>query len=458
MTAAVYEREVLTEWGIEPIPEERRPLGGWDTFVLWLNLGISLLLLVAGALLVPGLGLRDAILATAVGVILGNALLGLGAWIGVRVGAPSMVLLRAPLGIGGSVAPSVLNILQNIGWGAFELLIIAQSADALTRRMLQTSSYVAWVAAFGLITTLMAVGGPIVVVRRWLRKYAIWFVLASTLYLTWYAVMRFNIRSLWNRPGTGELPFWLGVDLVVAMPVSWIPLVADYTRFATGARAAFWGTAFGYGLANFWFYGLGALFMLALQAKDLLSAVLAIPAGAVALAILLVDETDEAFANIYSTSVSLQNLWPHADRRRLAVGVGIVCSALAATIPLAQYEAFLFLIGAFFVPLFGVLVADYFVVRGGRLEPENLYGQQAKGVRWVAFVPWLAGFLFYQWIVPTEAAGWKDLLAAGFRALGLPFPLSASLPGVGASIPSFLAAFLLHALLGWIVRRKAHAP
>ncbi|MCS7172616.1 MAG: putative hydroxymethylpyrimidine transporter CytX [Armatimonadetes bacterium] len=457
MTAAVSEREVVTEWGIEPLPEARRPLGGWDIFVLWLNLGISLLLLVAGALLVPGLGLRDALLATAVGVVLGNLLLGLGAWMGMRVGVPSMVLLRAPLGITGSAAPTILNILQNIGWGAFELLIITQSADAITRRILGASSSVAWVAAFGLLTTLMAVGGPIVVVRRWLRKYAIWFVVASTLYLTWYALFRFDVAGLWNQPGTGRLPFWLGVDLVVAMPVSWIPLVADYTRFGSDPRAAFWGTALGYGLANFWFYALGALFMLALRAEDLIAAVLAIPAGAVALGILLVDETDEAFANIYSTSVSLQNLWPHADRRRLAVGVGGICSILAATIPLAQYEAFLFLIGAFFVPLFGVLVADYFVVRRGHLNPDDLYGPQAAGVRWGAFVPWLAGFLLYQWIVPTEAPGWKDLLTALFRALGLPFPLSASLPWLGASLPSFLAAFLLHALLGGLVRRQGRA-
>jgi putative hydroxymethylpyrimidine transporter CytX len=457
VTAAVYERETVTEWGIEPIPEERRPLGGWDLFVLWLNLGISLLLLVAGALLVPGLGLRDALLATAVGVALGNLLLGLGAWIGVRAGVPSMVLLRAPLGKAGSVVPTVLNILQNVGWGAFELLIIAQSADAITRRTLGTSSFVVWVAVFGLLTTLMAVGGPIMVVRRWLRKYAIWLVIASTLYLTWYALFRLDIRSLWNQQGTGQLPFWLGVDLVVAMPVSWIPLVADYTRFGVGPRAAFWGTALGYGLANFWFYALGAIFMLALRAEDLIASVLAIPVGAVALGILLVDETDEAFANIYSTSVSLQNLWPHANRRRLAVGVGIVCSAFAATIPLAQYEAFLFLIGAFFVPLFGVLVADYFVVRRGQLAAEDLYGPQASGIRWAALGPWLVGFLLYQWIVPTEVPGWKDLLTALFRTVGLPFPLSASVPWLGASIPSFLAAFLLHALLGSLLKRARRA-
>jgi NCS1 family nucleobase:cation symporter-1 len=137
--------------------------------------------------------------------------------------------------------------------------------------------------------------------------------------------------------------------------------------------------------------------------------------------------------------------------------VGIVCSAFAATIPLAQYEAFLFLIGAFFVPLFGVLVADYFVVRRGQLAAEDLYGPQASGIRWAALGPWLVGFLLYQWIVPTEVPGWKDLLTALFRTVGLPFPLSASVPWLGASIPSFLAAFLLHALLGSLLKRARRA-
>lgn len=437
------------EWGIEPLPTERRPLAPGEVFVLWFNLGISLLLLVAGALLVPGLGLRDALLATVVGAAVGNLLLGLAAWIGAEVGAPSMVLLRAPLGIRGSVVPTVLNVLQNVGWGAFEILIIATSADAITRRVLGTSSYVAWVAAFGLLTTLMAVGGPIVVVRRWLRRYAIWFVLASTVYLTWYALARFDVANLWTRPGTGELSFWLGVDLVIAMPVSWIPLAADYTRFATTVRGAFWGTTAGYALANVWFYALGALFMLALRAEDLVAAVLAIPAGAVALAILLVDETDEAFANIYSTSVSLQNLWPQANRKYLAVLSGVVCSVLAVTVPLVQYESFLFLIGAFFVPLFGVLAADYFAVRRRRLLPEDVYGPQARTARLHGFVAWLVGFAVYQWIVPTEIPGWKAALSSAFGAVGLPFPLSSHLPWLGGSLPSLALSFLVYAVRSW---------
>ncbi len=447
MSAQVREATLAAEWGVEPVPTESRPLAAVEVFVLWFNLGVSLLLLVAGALLTPGLGLRDALLATLLGAVVGNLLLGLAAWIGAEVGAPSMVLLRAPLGISGSAVPTALNVLQNVGWGAFEILIIATSADAITRRLLGTSSYVAWVAVFGFLTTLMAVGGPIVVVRRWLRRYAVWFVLASTVYLTWYALTHFDVGSLWRRPGTGELSFWLGVDLVVAMPVSWIPLAADYTRFARSPRGAFWGTAVGYALANVWFYALGALFMLALRAEDLVAAVLAIPAGAVALAILLVDETDEAFANIYSTSVSLQNLWPQANRRQLAVGTGAVCSLLAATVPLVQYESFLFLIGAFFVPLFGVLAADYFVVRRRRLTPDDLYGPQARAPRWSGFASWLAGFVVYQWIVPTEIPGWKTLFSTLFGAVGLPFPLSSHLPWLGGSLPSLGLSFLLYVLL-----------
>lgn len=440
------------EWGIQPVPSALRQLRRWDVGVLWWNLGISLLVLVAGALLVPGLGLRDAVAATAVGALLGNLLLGIAGYIGGRTGLPGMVLLRAPMGVRGSYAPTALNILQNIGWGAFELIIIATAAHEISRRLFGVSAYGFWVVLFGAICTLMAVGGPLVVVRRWIGRYAVWLVLLSTAYLSWYAVTRFDLRTLWGKPGDGSLPFWLGVDLVVAMPISWIPLAADYTRFARRSRDAFWGTAAGYAIAHVWFYVLGAVFLLSLQAKDLVQAVLAIPAGGLALLILLVDETDEAFANVYSTSVSLQNLFPRASQRALAAGVGALCTALAATIPLAQYESFLFLIGAFFVPLFGVLAADYFVIRRRRYEADDLATSSprttSRGVRWRAVLVWAVGFALYQWIAPTDIPGWKAALAALAGAAGVPFPLSGALPWLGASLPSFLAAFVLHSLFG----------
>ena len=89
-------------WGIEPVPERLRVLGLLDTTLLWGSLGVSLLVLVAGTLLVPGLSLRAALLAILVGGLIGNAILGLAAMIGTDAGVPAMVLLRAPLGHRGS--------------------------------------------------------------------------------------------------------------------------------------------------------------------------------------------------------------------------------------------------------------------------------------------------------------------------------------------------------------------
>jgi putative hydroxymethylpyrimidine transporter CytX len=386
-----------------------------------------------------------------VGAVIGNLLLGVAGYIGGRTGLPGMVLLRSPMGVRGSYAPTVLNVLQNIGWGAFELIIIATAAHEIARRALGVSSFVVWVTLFGAVCTLMAIGGPLVIVRRWIGRYAVWLVLISTIYLTWYALTRFDLTALWQKPGDGSLSFWLGVDLAIAMPISWIPLAADYTRFARRSRDALWGTAGGYFLAHVWFYVLGALFLLALQAKDLIQAVLAIPIGGLALLILLVDETDEAFANIYSTSVSLQNLLPRASQRMLAAGVGALCTALAATIPLARYESFLFLIGAFFVPLFGVLAADYFIVYRRRYDAEALSADSPRthpGIRWRAVFVWAVGFVVYQWIAPAAVPGWNALLHSVAGALGVPFPLSGTASRLGASIPSFLTAFVLYAVIG----------
>src|SRR5918911_4179885 len=118
-------------WGIEPVPERLRTLGGVDTGMLWSSLGLSLLVLVAGTVLVPALSLRAALLAILVGGIFGNALLGLAALLGAEARVPAMVLLRAPLGRAGSWLPTALNVAQNVGWTVFEVLVIAAAARAL---------------------------------------------------------------------------------------------------------------------------------------------------------------------------------------------------------------------------------------------------------------------------------------------------------------------------------------
>src|SRR5437588_12953215 len=122
-------------WGITPVPERLRVLGLFDSFLLWGNRSVSLLVIVIGALLVPALSFKEALLAIVVGAVAGNVLLGLAAMIGADARVPGMVVLRAPLGRRGSYLPSVLNIAQNVGWSTFELIIIATAAASLSQHL-----------------------------------------------------------------------------------------------------------------------------------------------------------------------------------------------------------------------------------------------------------------------------------------------------------------------------------
>src|SRR6187401_930378 len=103
-------------WGITPVPQRLRVLGLLDVGLLWGNLGVSLLVLVAGTYLVPALSLPKALLAILVGSLIGNAMLGAAGMIGADARVPAMVLMRAPLGRKGSWAPTVLNAAQCVGW------------------------------------------------------------------------------------------------------------------------------------------------------------------------------------------------------------------------------------------------------------------------------------------------------------------------------------------------------
>ena len=172
----------------------------------------------------------------------------------------------------------------------------------------------------------MAVAGPLTVLRRWLQRFAVWAVLASTAYLTWYALTRFDLAALADQAGQGGLSFWAGVDLAIALPISWVPLVADYARFGRSAGSTFWGTAVGYLLAQVWFFALGVLFLLSIGQGDVIAALLAVPVGLLAMAVLVVDETDEVFANLYSAGVSLKNAAPGLPGRRVAVALGAVAT------------------------------------------------------------------------------------------------------------------------------------
>jgi putative hydroxymethylpyrimidine transporter CytX len=315
-------------------------------------------------------------------------------------GAPAMVLLRGLLGAKLSYVPTVLNVLQCVGWGTFELVTISTAAHLLVPGMPAW----AFVLVGGAITTALTMR-PLGFVRV-LRRYVTAVVAVVLVYLL-VELLRHPLPAF--TAGTWH-NFWPATDQTVAVAISFAPLAADYTRHSRSPRTAFSASFVGYSITQIVCYVIGLITLLtvAKSPTDVYASFIAVPLGSLAFAVLAIREIDQAFADVYSTAVSIQNLRPLTDRRLLALAVGVVSTVFALLLNIGDYENFLVLIGSVFVPMFGVLVVDYFVVSKGNwdLSPNS-------PARWSMLLPWLAGFVVYQFINPGQISwwvqGWTDL-------------------------------------------------
>ncbi len=430
------------EWGVEPVPPSMRTLRGFDVFVLWSSLGVGLLVFVAGSnlLLFFGLNLWEALAVSIAGSILGSVLLAASGLLGTAHGVPTMVSLRAILGRRGSYVPTALNAFQLLGWAAFELLVMGLAAERIWPSLGPATVYV-WILAFGLVCGLFAVGGPLVVVRQWIEKFAIWMVFLSTALVAYRLAVLGLDMSARLAPGyyLGSTSLLLGLDLVIAMPISWWPLIADYNRFARSPRTGAVATLVGYTVANTLFFFVGAALVVGTGQPDVLAGIALLGFGTFPLLLILVDETDNGFANLYSTAVSMQNIRPRLRQLPLVVAVTAIALAAAALLqwssqPLGgPYNNFLFAIGGIFVPLLGVLVADYFLVRRGRYAPEE-FGSAGRGRNLAAFAAWVPGTLLYLWIF------WSALTSPPGIS-----PIGATVPSFGLSAAIYWVASMLSA-------------
>jgi len=421
---------VEQDWGIEPIPQSERRLRGLDIAVLWGDLGIGLLVLVTGALLVPGLGFFPALAIIVIGSAIGCALLGAVGAVGAREGVPTMALFRPILGTQGSWIPSGLNLAQLLGWTAVELWAMSYVADLVVDEVFGFSARWLWLGLAAVGCTALALWGPVGVTRVWMEKFGAWVIVGISAVVTILVFTQDGLTDALTAPGQGGFPtYGLALDLVIVMPISWLPLVADYNRFARGTRSAFNGTFIGYLIANIWLYSLGALLVLGAGAEanpaGIAGGILALAGGSLAgilfLVGLLAGEADEAFADIYSGAMSLKNIWPKASEKASIVAIALAATALAGWLTMERYESFLFLLGSVFVPLFGVFIAHHYFRPVGRAG---------------SFVAWALGFLLYHWIAPTGPTGWLQLV----DSITGP-PLSFTYEWLNASLPTFALAF-----------------
>jgi putative hydroxymethylpyrimidine transporter CytX len=390
------------EVGLTLADPNPRNLGGLDAAALWGNLGVSLLGF-TGAMFVlfpiggVPLSLAAAFTALIVGTVLGTAGVAAAGVPGSDTGSPSMVLLRGLFGTKPSYLPTVLNVVQLIGWTTFELVTIGTAMHQIAGDVPRW----AYVLAGGVITTLLALR-PLGWIRV-LRKYVTVAVVVALVYL-FVQLLRHPLPSFGHGTWNG---FWVAVDTVIGVAVSWVPLVSDYSRHARSVRSTFAGTFVGYAFTQIACYALGLIALVTVAGSDqnkIFGSFMAVPLGTVAFGVLAVRELDQSFADTYSTAVSLQNLRPRWDRRALALGVGSIATVCALALNIHDYENFLVLIGSVFVPLLGVLVVDYFVLSRRRWDlGENV------AARWSTLIPWALGFCAYQLVNPGYIGWWQRM-------------------------------------------------
>jgi nucleobase:cation symporter-1, NCS1 family len=424
----------------EPAPRALRLI---DQLGLWGNLGVSLLGF-TGALYVlypvegSTLSVAAALAAIVVGTLLGSAAVSAAAIPGTETGAPAMVLLRGLFGAKLSWLPTVLNIVQLLGWTTFELVIIStamqQIADGVPRW--------GYVLMGGAITTALALY-PLSWIRA-LRRYVTVAVVIALVYLG-IQLLRNPLPAFSEGSWHG---FWIAVDTVVGVAVSWVPVASDYSRHSRSVRDTVVGSYVGYSLTQIACYGIGIVALLTVAKSglphDMFAAFMAVPLGTLAFGVLAVREIDQSFVDTYSTAVSVQNLRPHWDRRALALVIGTLATVLALALSVNDYENFLILIGSVFVPLFGVFAMDYFVI-----SRRNWDVSAAAPQRWVMLLPWLLGFVTYQLLNPGYVSWWKSMWRHVQDWLHFT-PTS----WMSASIISFVVAALATVPVGLLRRRK----
>ena len=411
------------EWGIEPIPSKYRSLKGISYFILWSSLGVGLLVFSAGSLL-TGAKFSDAVLAIIIGSLTGSLLLAVAGKIGSDHAVPSLISMRPSFGVRGSHLPAILNIIQLIGWTTFEIMIMSKASEMLVRNHIP---YYIWTIIIGAFVILLGIVGPLTVLRQWLEKFAIWIVYASSTLIIINLLMSGSVSKLLllSPSGTASgLSFFSALDIVIAMPISWMPLVSDYNRFAKQSRGAFLGTFVGFAITNILFYFGGLI----LGVSDIIGVVAAIQSIFFGLILLMfiLHETSNAFADVYSAAVSTQSIFRKIKQRYLIIGFTVLSIVLAIILPISQYQTFLLLIGAVFVPLFGVVISDYYIVKDRHYETTLMYGSSALSIGFPAIIAWSFGVLLYYLlssISPVYIPQW---------------------PQIGSTIPSFIGSSLLY--------------
>lgn len=350
--------------------------------LIWFGAGVSLAEILTGTAFAP-LGMAKGFAAIVLGHVIGCAMLFLAGLIGGRTGRSAMETVKMSFGQRGGLLFAFLNVLQLVGWTA---IMIYDGALAIGG-IFDVGNWIWCLVIGGLIVVWIVVG---VTNLGWINKVSMAALFLLTLVLC--KVIFFD-----GSPAGGDLgeamTFGAAVELAVAMPLSWLPLISDYTREAEKPFRATLASAVVYGLVSCWMYviGMGA----AIYTGEYDIAVIMVKAGlgVAALVILVLSTVTTTFLDAWSAGISAESLSKKINGKWTAVAVTVVGVAGAILFPMDDITDFLYLIGSVFAPMIAIQIADHFLLKRDRFDA-------AADVR--NLVIWLAGFIAYRALMGVD--------------------------------------------------------
>src|SRR5512140_2174753 len=392
-----------------PVPDAEKTQTPVDLFLIVAGANLVATTLQTGASLAPAFGLRQAALLAFSGVVLGTALVAALTPLGPRLGVPSVIACRAALGLRGGALVSLILHVTNFAWIAVNNVI---AASACARLFGGPASVRFWALGLGLLATAVVAGGPRAVSHA--DRVAVPLLLLVGAVLT-FAFFRLP-AAVTAAPGNGSMPAVRGLDVVIGYQVSWLLVFGDYPRYTRSPGKAAAAVFLGLALTSLWFVPLGFLGARAAGSTNPGAMLAAAGLGGLGAVLLALATLTTNFVNIYMSALAWKSLVPAARDRASIWTIGVVGALLSGW--LERYADFMLLLGGLLVPVGGVLVARFFLVRRP-VDVPSLYREDGAARRHGGFA--LPGM-----------CGWAAGAAAYFLA-----------GSTGGTLPALLAALVV---------------
>lgn len=359
-------------------------------FTLWFGAAVSIAEILTGGLLSP-LGFGTGLKAIIIGHLIGTTILVLGGIIGTEERIPSIMSTGISFGKYGALVFSVLNVLQLLGWTAVMIISGARSVNEISKAIWSFDGINLWSIVIGGLICLWIYFGNAGFKR--LNVAAVILLFGLTVLMSFVV---FRNSELLTKTAAGDISFGSAIEINVVMPLSWLPLIADYTRFARNKRDGIAGSFLGYFIGSTWMYMIGLGAAIIAGNPDPAAMLLAANLGLTALGIVVLSTVTTTFLDAYSAGVTALNIFPGLSEKKAAIAMGVIGTLIAIAAPIEQYENFLYAIGSVFAPLFAVLLTDYFIIKKNRKLQEDLL------VNWGAVIVWAAGVALYYRFVEID--------------------------------------------------------